>query len=386
MQEKNSTLMALSTAAMVLNSLSNNANANPPDQKTSVDYRYTHYQEDPLDAAKVIEGSLDRYTIDVHQLKIKAPVADDTELVFSGVLESMSGASPWYVVPDANGTPVQVMSGATIDEARTEVGVDFRSYNSRSESTLSLSHSAENDYTSFAFGYAGQWRMNQNRATLSWGLNASKDFIDATDADIYPGRPTEETKNRVGGFAGFSYVMTKNRLMGINLGVSNMDGYLSDPYKLAWVDNDIVQDSRPGTLNLMNASLLLREYFPKADAALHFDLHFYQNDWEVTSGTVDIAWYQNLGDKGWQLIPSLRYYSQTAAIFYQPYYATARRDGYYSSDYRLSEFNAVSGRIKLSKSWSRVTANLLYESYAASGDHPALLSFNMVSLGISGNF
>ncbi|TVZ38757.1 uncharacterized protein DUF3570 [Alteromonadaceae bacterium 2753L.S.0a.02] len=384
MQQKHSTLVALSAAALVLNGTS--ARANPPDQKTSFDYRYSNYTEKPIDDAKVVEGSNQRYTIDAHQLKLKAPVATDTELTFSGVVESMSGASPWYVVPNAEGEPVQVMSGATIDESRVEVGVDFRSYNERSESTLSLSHSTENDYASFAFGYAAQWRMHQNRGTLSGGINASKDFIDATDADIYPGRPVEETKNRVGGFLGFSYVMTKNRLAGITLGYSNLEGYLSDAYKLAWVAGDIVQDSRPKNQSLMNAALMLREYFPAASAALHFDLRYFQNDWEITSGTVDVAWYQNLGDGGWQLIPSLRYYSQTAAIFYQPYYLSARSDGFYSSDYRLSEFSATSARVKLSKAWRSVAVNLMYESYSASGDHPAMLSYDLISLGLKANF
>ena len=34
--------------------------------------------------------------------------------------EAMSGATPWYVTPDENGDPVQVMTGATIDERRTD--------------------------------------------------------------------------------------------------------------------------------------------------------------------------------------------------------------------------------------------------------------------------
>ncbi len=385
MQEKNKTLAALSSAAMLLNTLSSSASANPPDQKTTVDYRYTSYEEGALDADKVVEGSTERYSIDIHQVKVKTPVAGDTELVFSGQFETLSGASPWYVLPNADGEAVQVMTGATIDETRAEAGLDFRSYNEKSESTLSVSYSGENDYTSFGFGYAGQWRFNKKTSTLSWGVNGSKDYIDATDADIYPGRPTEETKNRLGGFVGFSQVMSKNRLAGVTLGLSSLEGYLSDAYKLAWVNGDIVQDSRPTSQNNYNASLRWREYIPKANAALHVDLGYYNNNWEIASGTFNLAWYQNIGSS-WQITPSLRYYNQSAAVFYQPFYTEQRMDGFYSSDYRLSEFSAISARLKVAKTFDRFYLNFLYENYSASGDHPAMLSFDLISLGVGTDF
>lgn len=385
MQEKKSTLAALSSAAMMLSGLAQPALANPPDQKTQIAYRFTNYSEGEMDAKDVAEGSLERYQIQVHQLSVKTPVSEDTEISLSVVNETMSGASPWYVVPNAEGEAVQVMSGATIDEARNELGMDFRSYNTSSETTLSLSVSAENDYESLAFGYSGQWRTLQQRGTLSWGISGSRDFINATDADIYAGRPVEEIKNRLRGYLGYSIVMTRNRLFGMNIGVTSLDGYLSDAYKLAWVDNEIVRDNRPDVQNQVGGSLMLRQFFPDAQAALHTDIKLYQNDWEVTSESLDLAWYQNLGSK-WQLVPSLRYYHQSAATFYEPFYENRRADGFYSSDYRLSEFSAVSARFKVIRQWNTVSVNLQYENYSASGDHPALLSYSAISLGVGTSF
>jgi hypothetical protein len=51
----------------------------------------------------------------------------------------------------------------------------------------------------------------------------------------------------------------------------------------------------------------------------------------------------------WQITPRVRYYSQNSADFYQPYFTSQRADGYYSSDYRLAGFGAVSGGVQLSK-------------------------------------
>ena len=47
-----------------------------------------------------------------------------------------------------------------------------------------------------------------------------------------------------------------------------------------------------------------------------------------------------------RLIPSLRYYTQSQADFYAPYYISERSDGYYSSDYRLSPYGALAWRVK----------------------------------------
>lgn len=393
MREKSNNLLALSAAALLLNGVSPLASANPPDGKTKVDYRYTAYEEADIPYWNVSGGSegdsFARYDIEVHHLKVKTPITADTEVSAYLISETMTGASPWYVRPDdlsdLNSRPVQVMSSATgglIDESRTEVGADFRSYNDQSESTFSLSYSTENDYESIGFGYSGAWRFHENLTSLSYGVNGAKDYVDATDADIYDYRPSDESKTRMGGFVGLSRVVTKNTLVSVTAGVSLLEGYLSDPYKLAWLINDAVADSRPDTQNQFSLGFALREFFPRLNGAFHANYGFYSNDWETESHTIDVAWHQNL-PHGFQIIPSFRFYSQTAAVFYSPYYTAERNDGYYSSDYRLSEYTSSAGRIRLQRSWDKYTANLSYESYVADGDHPAMLEYSYIGLGLS---
>ncbi len=389
MRKKSNNLLALSAAALVVNGVSHTASANPPDGKTKVDYRYTAYEEADIKPELVASGSLSRYTIDVHHLKVKTPISGDTEISGYLISETMSGASPWYVRPDAEGYAVQVMSGPTIDESRIEVGADFRSYNDQSESTFSLSYSTENDYESIGFGYSGAWRFNENLTSLSYGINGAKDYIDATDANTsdYEYRPTGETKTRMGGFVGLSRVVTKTTLVSGSVGIALLEGYLSDPYKLVWIGTasspiDVVQDSRPDTQSQFSLGLSLREYFPRLNGAFHANYGFYNNDWEIESHTMDVAWYQNI-PYGFQLIPSFRFYSQTAAVFYSPYYLSTRNDGYYSSDYRLSEYTSSAGRIRLQRSWDKYSVNLTYENYVADGDHPAMLEYSYVGFGLS---
>lgn len=261
MKNNSNTLIALTAAAMLLPSLSKKADANTLDQKTTFDFKLSNYQEGDIAKSKLGGGSPDRYSIDVKQFKFKTPITSSTEVSISGVQESMSGASPWFVVADENGKLLQVMSGATIDEKRQELGADFRISSEFSDSSLSLGYSQENDYVSFSGGLSGSYRFNQNLTTIDYGANISQDYIDATDADIFTNRPTDETKTRYGMVLGFSQVLSKTTLLGVSASLAYLDGYLSDPYKLVIVAGSTTQDSRPSTNQQFSTTVMLREFY-----------------------------------------------------------------------------------------------------------------------------
>ena len=381
---KSTVLLALTTAAMILPGISKKVDANPLDQLTKFDFKYSLYEEGSQPKSIYQPKAVDRYSIDVAQFKFKTPLSTTSEIGFSAVNESMSGASPWYVVQGADGKAVQIMSGATIDESRNEIGASYRNFHkdSNSETTLSAGYSTENDYRSMSLGFSGAFYVNQQLTTLEYGINASKDDIDASDADQYPNRPTNKTKDRFGLVFGASHILTKNTLLGASFSYAYLDGYLSDPYKLAFVAGAPVNDNRPDWNEQFALSLMLREFFPKANAALHVDYRFYTSTWNLDSGTLDLGWHQNFGD-GWQIIPSLRFYDQSKAEFYSPYYDTTRADGFYSSDYRLSDFSAKSSQLKLLKTFDKLSVNLSYEKYDSSGSNPGLVNYAFYSFGIS---
>ena len=385
MSKNTSALASLSAAAALLNTLANQANANPLTDDYSLDYLTNVYREGDVPKDNLAIGSESRYTINTHLIQGKLPLTGDSQLTVSGLYESMTGASPWYVIPGDQGEPAQVMSNATIDESRSQVDLDLYTYHERSESTLSLSYSKENDYDSAGFGYSGAWRFNQDLTTLNYGMNAGQDNIHPTQDERYPGRIQSEAKNRLGGFVGFSHVLTKNRLVGVSLGTSTVVGYLSDPYKQAWVDGGVVPDSRPDRKSLTSVSMMWREYLPEYDGALHADLATYRDNWNTNATSLDLAWYQNF-NMDWQVIPSLRFYHQSEAAFYSPYYDTERDDGYYSSDYRLSEFTSLTAKLKATKKWPTWRINASYEYYNTFGEHPGLVRYTLFSLGMGATF
>lgn len=385
-KKHNTALVALTAAAMLLPGISKKTEADPLDQKTAFDYKHSSYQEGDLPADKLAEdGSAKRYTIDVNQFKFKTPLSSDTEVTVSGVQEAMSGASPWYIQPGNDGKLLQVMSGATINEKRQAMDVDFHVVNDKVDTRFALGYSKENDYRSFSAGFSSDVRFNQNLTTIDYGINASQDYINAVASDIYRTRPTEKTKTHIGLLLGFSQVITKNTLVGVSSSFAYYDGYLSDPYKLALVQGLTVQDSRPSTNKQYATTIMLRQYVPVVNAAIHLDYRQYSNDWQLNSHTIEFAWYQNLGN-GWQVIPSARYYQQTKAAFYQPYYDVRRADGFYSCDYRLSQFSASSNQFKLLKIFDHYSLDFAYEKYQASGDNPSMIQYRLLSVGLGTTF
>jgi len=124
------------------------------------------------------------------------------------------------------------------------------------------------------------------------------------------------------------------------------------------------------------------------------DYRLYDDDWKIKSHTVTTSLYKTINDK-WQVIPEFRYYSQSSAFFYAPYYNGTRADGFHSSDYRLSPYGAFSVRLKVTHTNGDAKYSFSLEKYRSSGslalksviiENPALVDFMVITLGIDYQF
>ena len=104
------------------------------------------------------------------------------------------------------------------------------------------------------------------------------------------------------------------------------ENYLSDPYKRTLVAGVPMGDVRPDVRNQLTWLTRLRKHIESTNSTLHLDYRFYVDDWEIHSHTFDVAWYQTLW-KRFSVIPGFRYYSQSQAKFYGPYFTAAPSDG-----------------------------------------------------------
>jgi hypothetical protein len=393
--ERKGVLAALTAGAMFLPGL-----ARAQEESWSVDYSYSLYSEDDVDSSKLNAGSAERYDIDTHLLSMRGPITGRMDFGIDLVHETMSGATPWFVEPDANGDPVLVMTGASVEDTRTDFNGHGTYYFDTARLNLQSGYSTEDDYSAINVGFGTEHDFDEKNTTLSWGLGLSMDELDPTPTATNP-NPDTEDKRTISVMAGWSQVINRSSAFQAILSYQNGDGFLSDPYKLVSVAGSNVADNRPDTRNQFALMTRYRRHFPSVTGTLHLDYRFYYDDWDINSHTVELAWYQTLFEV-LTITPSVRYYSQSQADFYGPFFVNALGAGdHASSDYRLSPYGALSGKLKVETrisdwpfhmSWKLGAS---YERYQSSGslalgsvdvENPGLVEFNVIMVTLSARF
>jgi hypothetical protein len=380
-------LAALMSAAAALTPEAQAQTAPGAESDSRVSYRFNEYDEDAIDGAAI--GSPERYRVYSQQFQLDTRVGDNGALDVTATHEVMSGSSPWYVVPGPDNRAIQVLSGATIHDHRSAMSVAYTADPGTSSSTTyNASYSQERDYRAGAVGVERSFPLN-NALTLGAGGSLSHDIIEPTDATLYD-RVQHEEKNTGSVFGSLAWVLDKSSVIqtGVQLNVEN--GYLSDPYKLVSVGDDILPDTRPGSRTEAAWLLRYRHAFAHPEAALHLDYRYAQDSWGVVSHTFEAGWYESFAD-GWQLVPVARYYSQQQARFYAPFLLDAGAQHFFSSDYRLGTFGAFSASINVRKRIAQWELSAGVERYHAATDYalggadsavPGVVSYTRAFIGL----
>ena len=356
--------------------------ADAPPAFTEVGLRYTHYSEDSIDQDAVIFGATDRYDIDVTQLWIEAPLGASWSVALDVQNDYQTGASPWFVGAQQNGEPGVIMSGASIQDNRVEVGVTTRYFWADGNAGFAVSHSDEDDYEATALAFDASWNTAEDARTWSTSFSSSRDKLNPTQG-VIPVFITEEDLDTQSGYFGVSQILSRTAIARIGLSYTLSEGYLSDPYKF--------RDQRPDTHERLSLSAGYRRFLIDADASLQIDYRYYADSWGTDSHTVELAWAQNL--RGSLLTPYVRYYTQREADFFSAIADT--ETPHYADDYRLSSYGAVTlgarWAVALGESW---TLELEAERYMTDADWgvfdgdaaPALVDFWRGTVGVMWRF
>ena len=377
-------IIALSTTALALPGI---ALADAPPTQSTISYKLSNYQEDDLSRSEAPLGDLERYDIDVHQFQLVSPLGRNMSLHVDANYESLSGASPWYTSRSLDGEPIVNLSGASgISDRRTELSIGSRYYLENGSFGGNIGYSEEDDYRAIYFGFNTEKHYNNDLTTVSAGLSYSSDKVFPTDAALF-NRVEEDDKQSSSLFVSVSQIINQVSSFQSALSFTEQSGFLSDPYKL--------RDFRPDDKTQIAWSNSYRRFFVSANAALHVNYRYYHDDFGISSHTSDLSWHQNLG-RTFQIVPTLRYYNQSAAEFFTNVDDFLNPiSEYQSSDYRLSAFGAVSGGFSViadMNSWKitltaeRYLANDKYSAYDVSLPSTALVKYNRISLGIDFRF
>ncbi len=312
--------------------------------------------------------------------------------------------------PDASGTIemietneiVQVMAEAS-PETRKQGDVRFEYEWAEAAAYLGGGISAEDDYESRYVNVGGVMDFNQKSTTLNLGLSYTNSNIDATRfrfrATSVPVDPrggpnpafpdwstsVHETRRDYALNLGLTQILDRDSILSAGVTYLHNSGYLSNPYKestffarlnpASFPGRSLLftrYDKRPEQRDMVTLRAGIVRYIDPLEASLHFDYSFFHDSWGINAHTFDLAWGQPVGN-GWLITPNVRYYTQSAADFFSPYFVSAQAPlsfqqflaviggdssllvtpDHFTSDHRLSGFGALSGGVTVGKTFDR---------------------------------
>ena len=364
------------TAAVALPGIS--MGATPIDSEDiNVDYKHVFYDEQD-----------DLMTVNANYLNIGLPLTESNDLEVGIEYETMSGASPIFMAPGADGMPVLIKSGASITDQRTAVAARYRHFFGAGTLSVTPSWSNEDDYSSQAMTFQYEWDINNKNTTFAVGAGFANDKVWAE------GDALKNDKEGKSMFVGVTQILNTKSLLQFNLSYAEETGFLSDPYKLTLIQDTIAPDARPDERAQVSVlARYIRHIGDSASARLTYRL--FSDDWSVQSHTLEASWHQELPND-WLLSPSVRYYTQEKAEFYEPYFVELRADEHYSSDFRLASYGSVMAGLTIGKTIidnTRFDLGLQYYTRRGDlklgGEHsldPEPLTSYVITLGIKHTF
>ncbi|SER70777.1 Protein of unknown function [Nitrosomonas sp. Nm51] len=251
---------------------------------------------------------------------------------------------------------VLVLSSAS-PETRNQANFRLSYEWDEAEINAGAGFSLERDYRSSFGSLGGRLDFNQKLTSVKFGVGYTSSSISAIldhDAAPYLTKTAfdSQIERREDGAEilraerqdwaanlGLTQVLTKYALIDANLGYTYGNGYLENPYKAVttiFVDPDVLNnglttpvlgdvrallEQRPNQRSQWAFSTKYIQHVNPLDAALHLNYRFSTDDWGINTNTFSANWIQPLPG-GWTLTPRIRYYSQDAADFYQPYLIT----------------------------------------------------------------
>jgi hypothetical protein len=295
----------------------------------------------------------DRIRVKAPALSALVPLGDQWSMTGTLITDSISGASPAYY--NAAITPMH--------DFRRAYDASVTRYLPQGTWSLGASHSKESDYLSRSL-YGTVTRSNESKNT-TWNLGGglTRDAINPNNHVV-----ENETKQTVDLLAGVTQVMGINDIAQINLGWSQSQGYLSDPYK--------VFDERPRLRTHQTVQTRWNHHVDSLGSTERLAYRYFQDSWGIRAHTFDLEHVHPLGEQ-WKATAALRYHSQNAARFYIESDGSAvgpfgpnipQGAAYYALDQRLSAYCAVTYGLKLTHQWDANTViDFKLENYEQRG-------------------
>ncbi|MCX6952869.1 MAG: DUF3570 domain-containing protein [Verrucomicrobia bacterium] len=313
--------------------------------ENSIAYKYSDYRE--------ADG---RIAIKTQGTYIEKDLGTEMHLKLEGLLDAITGATPSGQPAPAGTTQVPL---SQLHDRRKAWNADLSRQFSHVNVAVGFGNSRESDYVSNGWSLNTLTDFNQKNTTLLAG-------VAGTDDDIKVFFQTPRVKKRSNDvIVGLTQLLDPRTSVSVNLTWGRVTGFLADPYKLVQKNTELFPgvslpltfaENRPHERNKGILFLSLNRSYPGLRGALDASYRFYHDTYGTDAHTLDVAWFQRVGEKV-ILRPWVRYYDQTAAEFYHynldatsvtPVSGRPPTTGpFYSSDFRLSAMRTVTYGLKV---------------------------------------
>ena len=287
-------------------------------ESTEVSVKYLAYDD--------AQPGQDRVKVLATSTVITAPIQERWILNAGYIIDAISGASPAY---HSSGMVHFTDKRRAGDLELTHVG-------NRMSVAAGLSLSEESDYIGRGAALkVARWTEDKN-TTWTAGLSVSNDSVEPNN-----GKVDRQAKQLKSVLVGVTQVLSRYDLLQVNLGQSEGRGYLSDAYK--------IYDERPSYRTLRSVALRWNHHFPKWGSTLRTSYRLTLDSWSIRTQTYSMEWVLPVAE-GHTVSPLLRWYTQSAASFYQdagppglPFPPNPPAGAvHYAQDQRLSAFGSAS--------------------------------------------
>ncbi len=289
-------------------------------------------------------------------------------LVRKSIGEQFSVSGNYYVDSVSSASIDVVTTASPYEEERIQksVGVDFL----RGDTIMGLSFttSEESDYSAESINFGISQDIFGGLTTVSLGYALGSDIVRRNGDDVF-----EDTLDRQNYRLGVSQVLTRNLLLGLNFETITDEGFLNNPYRtVRYRDVDsgsgfsYQAEVYPRTRTSNAVGVRGRYYLPYR-AAIHAGYRYFGDDWDIQAHTLEVGYMHPMGALTLDL--QYRFYTQTAAEFYQDIFPYEDAQNFLARDKELSQFTSNAVRVGLSYDfleggWSfldKGSMNLVYD-------------------------
>ncbi|MCW4468807.1 DUF3570 domain-containing protein [Flavobacterium sp. MFBS3-15] len=249
-----------------------------------------------------------------------------------------------YTSASSDRVDLQANSSASSSDIRFYPSVNYTRENEEKGTLFGagVSSSTEYDYQSFGGNISYSAKTKDRNGEFTARLQAYLDQvklvtpIELRSAIGYGGT---EARNTFAGSLSYSQVVNQNFQVMVQADIVTQQGYLSLPFhRVYFTDGSVHQEKLPDSRFKLPVALRA-SYFLGDNIIIRAYYRYYTDDWNLSSHTADIEIPVKLS-AFFSVSPFYRYYTQTAAKYFDAYKKHSGLEEFYTSNYDLSKFDS----------------------------------------------